>query len=117
MSSRVSSATMAEPTVRTAKPTNIGSTMCGPPVCDYYLYIAVILWLDFKLLRCIDQVFLCERGELVIVCHEKSVKRAGIHAQPAEHTLTVVYLRHDSLLVLLPVLVHFDHSYRLCNTF
>src|SRR5687767_1759762 len=110
MSSRASSAIMAVPTVRTATAIKTGSAMRGPPVVYHDLDIALVLWLDRKLGRRVDQVLLGERGQLIVVCHKERVERARVDAQPAEHALAKVNLGHDGLLVLLPRLVDLDHA-------
>jgi len=58
----------------------------------------------------------CKCRQLVIIGHEKSIKRAGIDAQAAKDAFAIVDLWHDGLLVLFPQLVNLDHAYSFCNT-
>src|SRR5215211_1516939 len=107
---------MAVPTVRTATAMNIGSAMRGPLVVDYDLDVALVLGLNCKLARSVNQVLFGKGRQLVIIGHEKSVERTSIDTQSTKDALAIVYLGHDALLVLLPLLVDFDHAYRFGDT-
>src|SRR5581483_458706 len=95
----------------------MGSAMCGPPVINYDLDVALVLWFYRKLRRRVYQVLLGERRQLVIVCHKESIERAGVNAQTAENALAKVNLWHDGLLVLLPLLIHLYHADCFCDAF
>src|SRR5215218_4366429 len=91
------------------------STVCSPPVVYHDFYITLVLGLDSQLLWGVYHVLFCKCRQLVIIGHKKSIKRTGINAQAAKDALAVINLRHNTFLVLFPLLINFDHPYGFRN--